>query len=634
MFEVGASIQGLSRSYVVLGEHASGGMSRTFRARAITPPKTADTAVVAAETEVLLKVTSFGGMRDWRAFERFEREVRTLSSLSHPRIPKSIELFAWDGTTALAPANVTAGETPVALIHAQELVPGRSLAAAQQAGARFSAEELTTLYRELLETLCYLHALLPPVLHRDLQPRNVILDQDGHAHLVDFGLSLEAEAPAHSVPLGAPGYIAPELVLGIAGPKADLYALAATILSAASHLAATEFPRDAKSGKILVQKAAPGLPAALVRTLERSLELDLRKRTPTAKDVLESLSKRPSLASRVHVGNSRGRIAALGALGFVFAVVLPLGLKVRAHYKHIADVAAERALPSATSEDEARCGCNKKPAPDVEGDAPPATPTPESAEPRATHVEWTGSVVATNEGGPALDARCVLSLLEASQEADRRCHLTLTCGGPDGKVFDQLIGYAPEDGACVISQLPDTTPGHYTYRIRATHQAFKEDWLYVDSEKRVLRFTPFKSGARSEIRVRLDPEEQHAVPADLLGRVTTFAKPVRFHGTASGIRGAAPVAFGTKCVAEFTPRYDQDKNCSAEISCGGKLLYRKAVTNCNQESDGSFSDYWDHDASIHDGSPRVTVSGLDFFVADDTAEGSWLVGMEMEREKE
>ena len=203
MFEVGARIESETYSYVIVQPHAMGGTSRTFRARRIV--RTSDEV---SDMEVLLKVSRLEGMRDWKTFERFEREVRTLAALSHPRIPKSFEVFGCraDGTF-VAGQSTSNEEAPYAIVHVQELVVGRSLAQALRAGVRFSADELEGLYKDLLETLSYLHGLLPAVLHRDLQPENVVLGAGNVPYLIDFGLAVSPDAPAHSVALGAPGYV-------------------------------------------------------------------------------------------------------------------------------------------------------------------------------------------------------------------------------------------------------------------------------------------------------------------------------------------------------------------------------------------------------------------------------------------
>ena len=75
------------------------------------------------------------------------------------------------------------------------------------------AERLT---RELLETLAYLHELSPPVVHRDVTPANVMIDQGGRAMLVDFGAvrSLSHQPGQAQTVLGTPGYMAPEQAMG------------------------------------------------------------------------------------------------------------------------------------------------------------------------------------------------------------------------------------------------------------------------------------------------------------------------------------------------------------------------------------------------------------------------------------
>lgn len=77
------------------------------------------------------------------------------------------------------------------------------------------------------EALTHLHSQLPPVIHCDVKPANMILTTGGRVKLVDFGISSAPDALRRRV--GTQGYRAPELASGCAPSRAsDVYALAAT----------------------------------------------------------------------------------------------------------------------------------------------------------------------------------------------------------------------------------------------------------------------------------------------------------------------------------------------------------------------------------------------------------------------
>ena len=98
----------------------------------------------------------------------------------------------------------------------------------------YLAEEVARLYvAEISLALEYLHCTLG-VVHRDLKPDNVLIDQQGHIKLTDFGLSVFGLAPGDDAydgdepqaKVGTPDYMSPEVLLGEThGPPVDLWAL-------------------------------------------------------------------------------------------------------------------------------------------------------------------------------------------------------------------------------------------------------------------------------------------------------------------------------------------------------------------------------------------------------------------------
>ena len=86
------------------------------------------------------------------------------------------------------------------------------------------------LFREVTESLNYLHSQKPPILHRDLKPENVLVhygDKGVKLKLCDFGLSKLHEKSSHSVGQGTDDYIAPEVKKSRTyNLKADIYSMA------------------------------------------------------------------------------------------------------------------------------------------------------------------------------------------------------------------------------------------------------------------------------------------------------------------------------------------------------------------------------------------------------------------------
>lgn len=180
--------------------------------------------------EVAIKVLDLGRVRDWKAFDRFERECSVLQSLDHSGVPTYFEQIREDD------------EGRYLLV--MERVQGHTLADDLASGRRRSEAQLFELLGQLLDVLEYLHGLHPSVIHRDIKPGNVMVRPDGSVVLVDFGGVAKVFRPeGASTVVGTFGYMAPEQLYGRATPASDLYALGATVAAVAAGEDAEKLPR-------------------------------------------------------------------------------------------------------------------------------------------------------------------------------------------------------------------------------------------------------------------------------------------------------------------------------------------------------------------------------------------------------
>ena len=136
---------------------------------------------------------------------RFRREARTAAGLSHPNL---VEIY-----------DFSEDERPYLVMR---FVPGEDLAARLEREELFDCDQLAA---ELLDALAHIHAV--GILHRDVKPANVIVEPDGTAQLIDFGIALPRDATAltHTgLVLGTERYSAPEVLEGRpATERSDLY---------------------------------------------------------------------------------------------------------------------------------------------------------------------------------------------------------------------------------------------------------------------------------------------------------------------------------------------------------------------------------------------------------------------------
>lgn len=191
-----------------------GGMAQVWRARDAAVGRDVAVKFLRLDSEDLHRLDTHdrrAGLVVLRA--RFRREAELLSSLSHPGIPEPYGHGEHRGMPYIAMRLVT-GMTLRSFLDEHNTLPlATAVAVAVQVG----------------EALACAHTL--PVVHRDLKPQNIMIDDDGVAHLLDFGIAkpLRADATrytAHGSTLGSRGYQAPEQILEKEPtPLTDIYSV-------------------------------------------------------------------------------------------------------------------------------------------------------------------------------------------------------------------------------------------------------------------------------------------------------------------------------------------------------------------------------------------------------------------------
>ncbi len=162
---------------------------------------------------VALKVLPPEFLHDPTFAERFRREAQTIARLEHPQI---IPIFAYD-------IDAETGTPWMAM----RLISGGSLSQRIKRG-RLAPGECARILKDVADALDYAHGA--GVIHRDVKPQNVLLDDSGRVYLADFGIAKMIEASAHMTQTGmitgTPQYMAPEQALGKSIDKSiDIYAL-------------------------------------------------------------------------------------------------------------------------------------------------------------------------------------------------------------------------------------------------------------------------------------------------------------------------------------------------------------------------------------------------------------------------
>ncbi len=155
---------------------------------------------------VAVKVLSDTIASDPEYLARFRREAKVAASLSHPNLVRVFDV-------------AEAGERPYLVM---ELVPGDDLGALTARGEEVDRSRLA---RQLLAALAHIHRA--GIVHRDVKPQNVLIEADGNAKLIDFGIALPPDATALTstgLIIATKSFAAPEVMRGKpAGVRSDLY---------------------------------------------------------------------------------------------------------------------------------------------------------------------------------------------------------------------------------------------------------------------------------------------------------------------------------------------------------------------------------------------------------------------------
>ncbi|MFV8754345.1 serine/threonine-protein kinase [Nannocystaceae bacterium ST9] len=216
---------------------------------------------------------------DPRFVELFASEAKTAVALSHPNIAPIYELGrAEDGS----------------LYTAMGWVDGPSLAQwidrLRHAGepGRFELGAVLLIVRELLDGLAHAHSRdqgRAPVVHRDVTPRNVLVDRSGRVQIVDFGIAKPVDAAEVRGVMGSVGYMAPEQARGEpVDPRADVFSVGCVLYELLTLEQA--FPREG----VWMLPSFAKVPVELHRVLARALALEPGERFADAREFLRQLA--------------------------------------------------------------------------------------------------------------------------------------------------------------------------------------------------------------------------------------------------------------------------------------------------------------------------------------------------------
>jgi serine/threonine protein kinase len=279
--------------YQIIEELGKGGMGKLYR-----------TLDLKLQEEVALKIIKPEIASDKETIERFSNELKLARRISHKNVGRMYELME-DGTTHYITMEYIAGQDLNGLI--------------RQSG-RLTVETAVSIARQVGEGLAEAHRL--GVIHRDLKPNNILIDRDGRAKILDFGIARSVRAPAitaEGLIVGTLGYMSPEQVEGREiDARSDIFAFGCVLYEMLTGKSAFGRETTAQTIAAVLHEDPPrvsefgvGIPEELQKILNRCLEKDPERRFRTMNEVVSLLTGLEKSALRQDLDSKEASVAVL-----------------------------------------------------------------------------------------------------------------------------------------------------------------------------------------------------------------------------------------------------------------------------------------------------------------------------------
>lgn len=201
--------------------------------------------------------------------EQFEKEVKILAGLHHPRLPAVSDSFTYNERDYMV----------------MELIEGKTLdLLISERSEPWPESQVREWTLQILEILEYLHSQNPPIIYRDIKPQNIIIMPGVGVRFIDFGIArlFNPVKDQDTIFMGTPGYASPEQFRQRQTDcRSDLYSLGATM----HYLLTLKDPGVNPFDFEPVSLSNPSVSPLMEKVVQRALEIKADNRFQTASDM-------------------------------------------------------------------------------------------------------------------------------------------------------------------------------------------------------------------------------------------------------------------------------------------------------------------------------------------------------------
>jgi serine/threonine protein kinase len=261
-----------ARRFEIIEEIGKGGMGTVYKAY--------DSKI---REVVALKLLKPEIASDVEVIERFRNEIKLARQVSHRHVCRMYDI----------------GEEWLSIYISMEYVPGEDLKSFIRRSGHINEAKALHLARQILEGLVEAHRL--GVIHRDLKPQNIMIDRDGNAKIMDFGIARSLHTrgvTGTGVIIGTPEYMAPEQAEGRdIDHRVDIYSMGAILFEMVT--GRVPFEGETPLSIVLKHRSEPPadpqtlniqISAALSQVILKCLEKSRDRRYASAAELLEALA--------------------------------------------------------------------------------------------------------------------------------------------------------------------------------------------------------------------------------------------------------------------------------------------------------------------------------------------------------